>query len=134
MVKPWLVTMKGRFIHSVDRKVTFQPYGVGDQANYSVSRSDLNSLLLTECEKLPNITLSFEEKLNSIDADGTVHSNKAGQTYATKYRFVVGADGGMLAPPLSFSYAHSLLRPNLIFMLLFCFVRCTQRSPPCVRR
>jgi kynurenine 3-monooxygenase len=92
-IAPWLVTMKGRYIHSVDKTITFQPYGVGNQANYSISRSDLNSLLLTECEKLSNISVSFDEKINSVDGDATVHSSKHGKHLTTKYRFVIGADG-----------------------------------------
>jgi kynurenine 3-monooxygenase len=99
-IAPWLVTMKGRYIHSVDKKLTFQPYGVGPtQTNYSVSRADLNKLLLTQCEALPGspITLSFNEKFVKMAADGTVTTRKgagrASKRLVTRYRFVIGADG-----------------------------------------
>lgn len=43
-----VVTMKNRAIHVPGESVKFIPYGVGDQAIYSVSRSFINCTLLEE--------------------------------------------------------------------------------------
>lgn len=42
--------MRGRYMHSRNpaEPVSFQPYGTGNQAIYSVSRADLNRVLLDE--------------------------------------------------------------------------------------
>ena len=39
----------GRMMHSIEGKLTYQPYGKDDnEKNYSVSRSELNILLINE--------------------------------------------------------------------------------------
>lgn len=59
-----------RAIHlNADTLVT-QPYGQQNQAIYSVSRTDLNHLLLDSADTLPNVTLYFQHTLKDVDADG----------------------------------------------------------------
>lgn len=50
-VKSSSIPMKGRMIHSVEGELTFQPYGKKDEAIYSVSRGELNKILLDHAEK-----------------------------------------------------------------------------------
>jgi kynurenine 3-monooxygenase len=47
-----VVKMSHRAVHVTGQPLSLQPYGVGDQAIYSVSRSLLNSLLLDELAKV----------------------------------------------------------------------------------
>lgn len=60
------IAMKGREIHNLDGKMTFQPYGVGHQANYSVSRGGLNCLLMDLAEK-QGVKFLFNERCTHVD-------------------------------------------------------------------
>jgi kynurenine 3-monooxygenase len=78
-------------INSKDYNHTiYQAYGKGDEAIYSISRNNLNKLLLDELEKYPNVELIFNEKIKSIDNNANIltHSSKE---YSSKY--VIGSDG-----------------------------------------
>ena len=50
-VQEQAIAMKGRMMHSKQGELSFQPYGTDQQAIYSVSRSGLNQLLVTEAEE-----------------------------------------------------------------------------------
>jgi kynurenine 3-monooxygenase len=65
------IAMKGREIHNLDGKITFQPYGVGHQANYSVSRGGLNCLLMDLAEK-QGVEFFFNEKCTNVDLQNTI--------------------------------------------------------------
>jgi kynurenine 3-monooxygenase len=41
-----IIPMSGRLMHDIHGNITKQPYGTGDQAIYSISRTGLNKLLL----------------------------------------------------------------------------------------
>ncbi len=62
------IAMKGRSIHNSDGKIVFQPYGQEHQANYSVSRGGLNSLLMDEAEKV-GAKFYFNEKCTHFNLD-----------------------------------------------------------------
>lgn len=51
-VLPLAIPMYGRSIHDEHGVTTFTPYGVGDQAIYSISRGKFNQLLAEEAERL----------------------------------------------------------------------------------
>ena len=53
------VPMRGRMMHDLYGKLTFQPYGKEGQFINSVSRSGLNKVLMTEAEA-NGVTFSFE--------------------------------------------------------------------------
>jgi len=90
-VSKLLIPMYGRYMHSIhNSELTFQPYGTKDQHINSVSRLDLNRLLLEHCEKLPNFQMLFGEKVTDVSRDGVV-TTASGRSIASK--FVVGADG-----------------------------------------
>lgn len=65
------IAMKGREIHNLDGKVTFQPYGKGHQANYSVSRGGLNCLLMDLAEK-QGVKFIFNERCSHVDLKNTI--------------------------------------------------------------
>jgi kynurenine 3-monooxygenase len=64
------VPMRGRMIHDERGRTAFQPYGTEKaHANHSVSRGDLNVILLEAAAQEPNVRLEFERKCVDVDAD-----------------------------------------------------------------
>ncbi|CAG7721512.1 unnamed protein product [Allacma fusca] len=103
------IPMKGRMLHSVtgqQKKVLYDPNG--HQCIYSVSRRDLNNVLLTAAEKMPNVKLHFRHKLVSADpAKGKLQlQNREGHQESLidfEANLLIGADG-----------AHSAMRQQLL--------------------
>ena len=61
------VPVTGRMMHSRDGELTYQPYGKDpSECNYSISRGELNKLLMTEAEKV-GVKIIFEHSLESIN-------------------------------------------------------------------
>ncbi|MEM7167872.1 MAG: NAD(P)/FAD-dependent oxidoreductase [Planctomycetota bacterium] len=55
--------VRGRMMHAVDGTLSYHPYGKDDsEVNYSVSRGELNELLMTEAEER-GVRIFFEHKL-----------------------------------------------------------------------
>ena len=68
-----IIPMYGRKIHNIDESTRFLPYGRPDQYINSVSRSELNILLLTEAEKTDQIRFLFQHSCSGMDLEsGTV--------------------------------------------------------------
>ncbi len=74
-VRPMLVPMRGRMVHQADGRSDFLPYGqASDEVIYSVTRSDLNEVLLGAADRIPNVRLHFRQQAIGYDApDRTVH-------------------------------------------------------------
>ena len=73
-VFPLCIPMTGRMIHSIEGETFLSPYSAreGEYIN-SVSRGQLNGLLLDEVEKYDNVNLIFNSQCTSVDLE----SNKA---------------------------------------------------------
>ncbi len=84
------IPMYGRLIHDIEGN-TFNSNYSGREGEYinSISRQDLNSLLLDEAEKHENVNIHFNSKCLSIDIENTVAHFKS---YDTKEEFSVDAD------------------------------------------
>ncbi len=90
------VPVHGRTMHSIKGELTYQPYGIDDsEFNYSISRKELNKVLMTRAEELGaqfyfrHRLLAVDEKQRSIafeKADGAKVSKSVGR--------LIGADGG----------------------------------------
>jgi kynurenine 3-monooxygenase len=64
------VPMRGRMMHDVDGKLTFQPYGTKpEHVINSVSRGGLNVLLIEAAERLPGVRIHFSQRLVDVDLD-----------------------------------------------------------------
>lgn len=74
-VEPMLVPMRGRMVHQSNGKAEFMPYGqASNEIIYSVTRSDLNDVLLAVADGIPNVRLHFRQQAIGYDApDCTVH-------------------------------------------------------------
>ena len=75
------------------QQLTRLPYSIDERAIHSVSRGELNKVLLTEAEKPPNVTLHFDHRC-------TVDLDTATCSFTTRWRrqlaradVVLGADG-----------------------------------------
>lgn len=90
-VKKITSPVSGRMMHSKSGELTFQLYGKDEsECNYSVSRSDLNKLLMSEAEKV-GVKIQFNHSLIKIDPDKKIATfeNKS----EVKYDLFFGADG-----------------------------------------
>ncbi len=84
------IPMYGRLIHDTKGNTFASNYsGRDNEYINSISRGDLNGMLLTEAEKHKNITLHFNKKCTSVDVESTVAHFK---DYKTKEEFSVDAD------------------------------------------
>jgi len=64
------VPMRGRMIHDTAGRTAFQPYGTEtEHANHSVSRADLNAVLLEAAAREPQVSFTFERKCVDIDVE-----------------------------------------------------------------
>lgn len=105
LVRRIAVPAYGRLIHAVDGGLTFQPYGNGGEAIHSVSRNELNRVLLDFAAGRPGISFFFEEKCVGLDlTTNTVEfvNQATGKRARRRASRVIGADG-----------AHSAVRLQL---------------------
>lgn len=84
------IPMYGRLIHDLEGNTFASNYSgrTGEYIN-SISRQDLNALLLDEAEKHENVTIHFNSKCISVDIENTVARFKS---YETQEEFAVDAD------------------------------------------
>lgn len=89
------IPMKGRMIHGLDGTLRFSPYSgrPGDYIN-SVSRSDLNRVLIEEADVHDHVRLYFDAKCTAIDFDKSeVHYQQNGETGVLHGDVIIGTDG-----------------------------------------
>ncbi|WP_440069413.1 FAD-dependent monooxygenase [Tenacibaculum discolor] len=84
------IPMYGRLMHDREGN-TFASNYSGREGEYinSISRGDLNGILLTEAEKHENVTIHFNTECTSVDIENTVAHFK---DYNTKEEFSVDGD------------------------------------------
>jgi kynurenine 3-monooxygenase len=88
--------MYGRTMHALDGKKTYQPYGINDQAIYSVSRGDINCKLMDIAERDGNTQIKFSEECIGADLkNGTIHlkNTETGKLSEHTSDVVFGTDG-----------------------------------------
>ena len=61
------IPMYQRCMHALDGTLTYQPYGVNNEAIYSVSRGGLNQKLMNLADNYPNIDYKFDHKCQDLD-------------------------------------------------------------------
>ncbi|MBK7148499.1 MAG: FAD-dependent monooxygenase [Bacteroidetes bacterium] len=95
-VEPITIPMKGRVIHDLKGNTSFFPYGTDDQAIYSVSRGDLNKIMVEKADSFPQVDFHFEQRCAHIDfsANRVVFENTATKQQQTlESDLIFGADG-----------------------------------------
>lgn len=73
-IRPLLIPMRGRMVHSIGGQTQLQPYGQReDEVIFSVSRAELNQVLIDEAARHPNVRLRFRHTcLGARPQAGTV--------------------------------------------------------------
>ena len=104
-VRDIMIPMRGRMVH--DGKVHFQPYGQREhEVIYSISRSQLNKLLLDAAEETGKVRFHFGEKIaqtNLKTAKLQTISYTTGDLHTYTFEHLFAADG-----------IHSCMRPYVL--------------------
>lgn len=91
------VVMRGRMIHPLTGGVAFQPYGTdASEVLHSVSRADLNRLLVEAAARQPGIELVFDHRCVHADLDTgdlEFQHGPTGISRRVRAEVVIGADG-----------------------------------------
>ena len=87
------VPMRGRMVHALDDPTPeLQPYGTKPhEVIHSVSRSDLNAILLDAAEATGSVTIEFDTRLDRVDFDTSTLHFEDGRT--EPFGVLFGADG-----------------------------------------
>ena len=92
-----LLPMRGRCIHHLDGRTTFQPYGrLPNEVNYSVSRFKLNQGLIDIAAGLPGVRVHFEHRLDAVDfaqQTASIRDLRAGRFVQVPMQPLLAADG-----------------------------------------
>ena len=89
-VKALCIPMNGRMLHDKEGNTMLSNYSGRDHEYInSISRGELNGLLLTEAEKHENVNIHFNKKCKSVDFEKTTASFK---DYESNDEFIEDAD------------------------------------------
>jgi kynurenine 3-monooxygenase len=90
------IPMKGRMIHDLKGKLSFIPYGEQKQMIYSVSRSELNMMLIDEAEKA-GARIVFNSPCHELDFKNVSVTIDHQEHQKVSSDIIVGADGAFSA-------------------------------------
>lgn len=111
-VEPLLMPMRGRMIHRDDGTTEMQPYGQrSDEQIYSVSRAELNRLLIDSAQNSHGVALRFRQEATGVDAgNGTLEitSLDEAQNHIVQAQPIIAADGARSAIRRSLDLVSSL--------------------------
>jgi len=92
-IEPLLIPMKGRLIHLSSGESSFQPYSIHSHEHInSISRGELNKILMTKAEESEKVQIHFEHSLSRIDESNNELVFENGNR-ATILGHIIGADG-----------------------------------------
>ena len=92
-IEPLLIPMKGRMVHLSNGKTEFQPYSIhSNEYINSVSRGELNNILMTKAEESGKVQIYFTHSLLKIDESNNelVFEN---DNHVPVSNHIFGADG-----------------------------------------
>jgi kynurenine 3-monooxygenase len=97
-IKKAAIPMHGRMMHDQQGKLTFQPYGKAGQFINSISRSNLNTVLMNKAESL-GVEFHFQHRITSVDFEKTnlLFQNGASGPQHQEFDAIIGADGAFSA-------------------------------------
>lgn len=91
------IPLRGRIIHDKEGNTDFQPYSKdGTTAINSISRGDLNRLLMDEADKFPGIKFHFQKRCMGVDMDtgmAQLRDERNHQTCEVTGQTVIASDG-----------------------------------------
>jgi kynurenine 3-monooxygenase len=92
------IPMHGRTIHDIKGNLSFLPYGEKGQFINSISRRELNIVLMTEAENL-GASIKFGQKVHHVDLERSqleIHDTAA-VAQSLSFDHIIGADGAFSA-------------------------------------
>ena len=96
-VEKLLIPMRGRFLHLADGSEELSPYGQREhEVIYSVSRGELNSLMMTAAEHHPDVEIIFDQECQKVDFESnqlTMTDQRTSETKDHAFEIMIGADG-----------------------------------------
>lgn len=96
-VERLLIPMKGRMIHPLNGELELQPYGQRPhEVIYSVSRGELNRLMLQQAEASGTVEYHFNQTVQHVDLQQkcfTVCDAQTGSTQQVQFDWLIGTDG-----------------------------------------
>ncbi|MBS1506136.1 MAG: FAD-dependent monooxygenase [Bacteroidetes bacterium] len=95
-IKKAAIPMHGRMMHDRAGKLTFQPYGKEGQFINSISRSNLNVVLMNKAES-QGVEFHFNQRIASVDFEKTAFVFQSGEKSEDKFDAIIGADGAFSA-------------------------------------
>jgi kynurenine 3-monooxygenase len=95
-----IIPMKGRMMHSIDGKLTFQPYGKNEaEVINSISRAELNIALMNAAEE-QGAKIHFQKRCTGYDlklGSLVVRDEGTGKETSEETEIVIGCDGSASA-------------------------------------
>lgn len=96
VIRKSAIPMYGRTVHHPDNSTTFHPYGLNDQAIYSVSRGEINAKLMDIAESEGMTELYFDSHCTGLDMNKNIayfeHTGN-GVKFEIKSDVIFAADG-----------------------------------------
>jgi kynurenine 3-monooxygenase len=95
LVEPLTIPMKGRMVHKIGKETELQPYSITGDCIYSVSRNQLNQLLINQADAHPNCSFKFDHNLLHAQTEDQMPtlSTKNGVVFRPKADFYMATDG-----------------------------------------
>lgn len=112
-VREKAIPMRGRMMHSADGELTYQPYGKGDQAIYSVDRGALNKTLIQAADDHGGVTFHWDSRGRGVNlennslrleqTDGSIDEIHADRIFGTDGAFSSIRGSLMKTPRFNYS-------------------------------
>ncbi|MCX8490101.1 MAG: NAD(P)/FAD-dependent oxidoreductase, partial [Cyclobacteriaceae bacterium] len=102
-LKKEAIPMHGRMIHDLRGNLNFQPYGKAGQYINSISRSELNKMLMNKAELL-GVEFHFEQRITTVDFNKTELTNSKFKIQNSKFDLIIGSDGAFSAVRLAMQF------------------------------
>lgn len=100
-VRPLMIPMRGRLLHDEQSATSLQRYGQNDtEVIYSISRGELNKLLMSEFERISGSAIRFRQNCRAADFGRgviTIRDEESGTSRELQDAPVIAADGASSA-------------------------------------
>jgi len=100
-VQPLMIPMRGRMIHDPEGNTTLLPYGQNErEVIYSVSRAELNKLLMSEFEQRADSSIHFRHNCRGLDTTRRILKlldEASSRAYEVRASPVIATDGASSA-------------------------------------
>ncbi len=119
LMEPMAIAMHSRMIHQEDGSIDVQAYGKEGEAIYSISRGDLNKIMMEVAEKEPNVNFHFNKKCVDVNFEETslkFEDSETNESIESKSDLIFATDGAFssvrygMQKTERFSYSQDFLK------------------------